>query len=163
MRNTSWDINEKPLSERYFILAQSYIECSFFIFESILSESLDNTYSNGQSGALLFGHSLELFLKGSIIHAKGRVDNTHSLEKLYNEFKKTFPGKIFEFDGEIDNFIKQDKSQPYNEFFRYPIDKDSNVWIGNFFYDFNVWTNQVNIFKNDYERLLPMIKSRYKK
>jgi len=163
MRFTSWDINEKQLSERYFILAQSYIECSIIIFESILRKSLDETYSNGHSGALLFGHSLELFLKGSIIHSKGKVDNTHSLEKLYNEFKNIFPGKKFEFNGEIDTFIKQDKQLPYNEFLRYPIDKDGNVWIGNYFYDFDIWTDQLRIFKNDYKRLLPLIKNRYKK
>lgn len=163
MRSSSWDINERPLSERYFILAQSYIECSLSIFELILRESLNRTYSNGHSGALLFGHSLELFLKGSIIHAKGKVDNTHSLEGLYNEFKKTFPGKKIEFNGGIDDFIKGDKSKPYNEFFKYPIDRNGNVWFGNYFYDFEIWSNQLRIFKNDYERLLPLIKNRCKK
>lgn len=163
MRATSWDINEKPKSERYFILAQSYIECSISIFESILQKSLEATYSNGHSGAFLFGHSLELFLKGAIIYAKGKVDNIHNLENLYNEFKKSYPGKNFEFNGEIDDFIKQDKLMPYNKFFRYPIDNEGNVWFGNYFYNFEIWNDQLRKFKNDYKRLLTLIKNRYKK
>jgi len=99
MRNTSWDINEKPLFDRYFILALSYIECSILIFESILRNSLEKTFSNGHAGALLFGHSLELFLKASIICAKGKVTPTHKLRDLYNEYIKVFPGNKFKFEG----------------------------------------------------------------
>jgi len=158
MKFTSWDINDRKLPERYFILASAYIKCSLYIFESMSNGALDSDYSNGHIGGLLFGHSLELFLKGSIIQVRDEVKNIHSLEKLFNEFKNIYPGNTYKFTGDIGAFIEQDKSIPYSEFFRYPIDKNGNVW-GNFFYDLETWKTQIEKFKNDYERLLPLVKN----
>src|SRR4051812_7912236 len=79
----------------FFRLASAYADSSHHVFQSIVDGSLAQTFSHAQSGHFLFDHSIELFLKGSILKAGKQIDNTHHLDQLYNFYRKLYPKKTF--------------------------------------------------------------------
>jgi len=123
----SWDLKKLSRAERFFHLAQGYLGCSRHLFESMLDKSLDTTFSHAQAAAFLFDHSLEIFLKGGIIQAGRTPTNSHYLGQHYNEFKKLYPGKEFDFEGSVNDVVRMDPSRPHSEYLRYPIDISGNL------------------------------------
>lgn len=154
---TSWQLDNLSLPGRFFHLAQAYLECSHYLFESLIDKSMRATFSHVQVAGFLFEHSLELFLKGAITQAGSKRTNTHDLNQLYNEFKNLYPSKKFQFKGKIEEICEKDKQRPYSEFQKYPVDKSGNLWVPSF-YDLHLWKSQLAFFKGDYERLIPVIK-----
>jgi HEPN domain-containing protein len=157
----SWDLKGLSPADRFFHLARAYLDCSGHLFRSLNDKSLKRTFSHAQSAAFLFEHSVELFLKGAIIQALKRVANTHDLEHLYNEFRNLYPGKKFNFTARIDEVVTKDQARPYAEYSRYPIDTSGKLWPGNSHFDFDIWLKQLELFKKEYERLIPLVKERY--
>lgn len=157
----SWNLRKLRRTERFFDLAQGYLDCSKHLFRSLEDEQLKKTFSHAQAAAFLFEHSLELFLKGAIIQARQSVTNTHILQQLYNEFRNLYPGKNFRFEGSIEEIVGRDASRPYPEYSRYPIDTSGNLWPENSHFEFEVWLEQLELFQKDYSNLIPLIKERY--
>jgi len=158
----SWDLEDLSPSERFFHLAQAYIDSSRHLFRSLIDHSLvPATHSHAQAAAFLFQHSIELFLKGAIIQAGKKPANTHHLEQLHNEFKKLYQGRQFEFEGKIQEAVKTDPQLPIGEYCRYPSNNSGYLWPGNHHFNLEIWLEQVEFFKKDYERLIPLVKNHY--
>lgn len=154
----SWELDGLSKADRFFNLALAYLECSHFLFKSIIDRSIKTTFSHAQSAGFLFEHSLELFLKGVITEAGRKPKNTHDLSKLYQEFKKLFPGDKSSFKGKIEEVCTKDAQRPYSEYNRYPIDRSGKLWSKPSFYDPNLWASQLNLFIEDYKSIMSRIK-----
>jgi hypothetical protein len=158
----SWDLEDLSPSERFFHLAQAYVDSSRHLFKSLIDHSLvPATYSHAQAAAFLFEHSIELFLKGAIIQAGKGPAKTHYLEQLHNEFKNLYQGKQFEFEGKIQEAVKTDPQRPIGEYCRYPLNNSGELWPGNRHFTLEIWLEQVELFQKDFERLIPLVMDRY--
>lgn len=155
---TSWELDGLSRADRFFHLAQAYLESSHYLFESMIDGSVRTTFGHAKAAGFMFEHSLELFFKGAITQAGKKPTNTHNLSQLYREFKNLYPGKGFSFIGKIEEVCEEDSQRPYSEWNRYPIDSSGNLWSKPLFYDPHLWASQLILFKEDYDRLLPLIK-----
>ncbi len=158
----SWDLEDLSRPEKFFHLAQAYIDSSLYLFKGLAEKQLPVSYSHTQAAAFLFNHSLELFLKGAISQAGKDPKTTHNLESLHAEFKKLYPDKSFEFSGKIKEVVPNDPRRPHSEFDRYPIDNAGKPWPCNTHFTIEIWAEQIALFRDDYKRLVPLIKDRYK-
>jgi hypothetical protein len=45
------------------------------------------------------------------------------------------------------------------EWTRYPVDQGGNVWRSSSFFDLELWKDQVEAFRKDFDRLIPLIEA----
>jgi len=162
MPRYSWDYEDSSDSDHWFLLADAYLDICHFTLSSMIEENIDGTFHHCKVVVSLFEHSVELFLKGAIVQAKKQVQTHHRIDEIYKQFIKLYPGKKFEFNGKIDEFVKPMPQAPVNEYARYPVMKDGQAWIGNTHIDIIIYYIEASKFKDDYTRLKPLIKERYK-
>jgi hypothetical protein len=158
----SWELEPLSPSEHFLHLSGGYLESSIHLFEALADGSLSGTFSHARAAAFLFEHSVELFLKGAILRARGRVTSTHRLDDLHNEFRNLYPGKKFHFAGSIEDIVTPNSDRPYPQFSRYPVDSTGEPWRRcSVHLDLGTWLEELSQFKEDYNRLWPLLKSRY--
>lgn len=157
----SWDYEDLSESEHWFLLAKAYLDCSQHLLAQMIKEMLDSSFFHAKVAVALFNQALELFLKGGIVQAGKDVNVSHDLQQLYNHFKNLYPGKKYEFEGDVSNAVRPSPLTPYNEFARYPVDHTGLPWQGNTHIELTTWYKQVCLFINDFERLEVLLKQRY--
>ena len=157
----SWDYEEFSQSEIWFLMAKAYLDCSVNVFSEINNGTLTKSYYHAGVGAFLFEHSIELFLKASIVQAGKEVQGHHEIELHYKQFKNLYPGKKYEFNGRIEDIATIDENRPQSEFHRYPTDNSGMLWQVNTHFDLDIWLEQLKTFERDFDRLEPAIKDRY--
>jgi HEPN domain-containing protein len=158
----SWDYEDLAESDHWFLMAQAYFDCSFHLFTEMARETFDRSYHRALVAVSLFNHSIELFLKAAIIEANKMVTSSHNLEQLYNQYRKLYPGKKYEFEGEIPSVVTPHQNTPHNEFARYPTDHAGRPWPGYTHVDIAVWYERLSVFQEDFGRLKPLLKERYR-
>jgi hypothetical protein len=58
--------------------------------------------------------------------------------------------------------VTADSDRPYPQFSRYPVDSTGEPWTGgSVHFDLGIWLEELSQFKADYNRLWPLLKSRY--
>ncbi|MEW6441157.1 MAG: hypothetical protein AB1640_09525 [bacterium] len=157
----SWDYEDCTEPEHWFLHARGYLDCSKFLFEQMAEERFDRSFHRAKAAVFLFEHALELFFKGAIAQAGGQIQPSHDLAHLYAEFRKKYPGKQFEFHGDIHCAVSKDSGVPQTAFPRYPSDRTGAPWPGHRHIDIAIWCTQVLLFSEDLARIQKYIKSRY--
>ena len=158
----SWDLEDLGIPQKYFHLAKAYLDSSITLFGAMIADSQPTTFSHAQAAALLFEQGLELFLKGALWQAGRNPGNTHDLAGLHGQFRNLYPGKRYEFTARIDEAVQEHPNQPHMEWTRYPIDQDGKVWRGNSHFILELWKDQMEAFRKDFDRLIPLIEARKK-
>ena len=157
----SWDYEDLGEADHWFLMARAYFDCSYYLLGEMLKERYDRNYHRALVAVSLFNHSIELFLKAGVIQAGKKTTSSHNLEQLYNQYKKLYPGKKFEYEAEISSIVAPHKNTPYNEFARYPTDHAGKPWPGYNHVDVAVWYDRFGAFQKDFDRLEPLMKERY--
>jgi hypothetical protein len=157
----SWDYQDLPEADQWFLMARAYLDCSVKLFCQIRDGSLKQSYYHAGVGAFLFEHSVELFLKAAIVQAGKKVQAHHEIGMHYNQFKNLYPGNKYEFEGRINDVARSDSKRPHSEFHRYPTDNSGMLWQVNSHFDLEIWSEQLSLFAKDFDRLEPLIKERY--
>ena len=151
------NIGDYTKPQLFFRLATAYADSSHQIVRSMLAGDLPQTFAHAQTTHFLFGHAVELFLKGAILKSTGQIKKTHDLQPLYDSYRKRYPKKAFEFTGRILETVKQNPQSPHSEFPRYPVDRKGNVWQGYNAYALEAWLAETERLRQDLERLIPEI------
>jgi hypothetical protein len=151
------NIGDYSISQLFFRLAIAYADTSHHSVQSMLVGSLPRTFAHAQTMHFLFGHAVELFLKGAIFKSTGKIEITHDLESLYHRYRNLYPKKMFELSGRILETVKKNPDSPHSEFPRFPIDTLGNVWRGYNAYTLEKWVTEIEHFRHDLERLIPKI------
>jgi hypothetical protein len=155
---TSWELGKLNRADLFVHFARAYLDCSHYLFTSMIEGSIKPTFSHARAAGFLFEHSLELFFKGAIIQAGKKPTITHDLSQLYREFKNLYPGKKFSFKAKVEEVCSEDTQRPYSEYSRYPVDSAGNLWSKPSFYDLHFMASQLILFKNDYVSIMSQIK-----
>jgi HEPN domain-containing protein len=129
----------------------------------MINDESESSFHHAKVVVALFDHALELFLKGAIIQANKPIGNTHHLQELYNQFRNLYSGKIFEFEGDITNAVRNATITPYNQYARYPTDLGGKTSQMHTHIELVTWYRQIRRFARDLERLEPLLKQRYPK
>ncbi len=158
----SWDLEDLSIQQKYFHLAKAYLDSSITLFGMMITDSQLATFSHAQAAAHLFEQGLELFLKGALRQAGRNPGNTHDLAGLHRQFRNLYPGKRYEFTGRINEAVQEHPNQPHMEWTRYPIDQNGKAWRGNSFFNLDLWKDQTEAFRKDFDRLIPLIEARKK-
>jgi HEPN domain-containing protein len=158
----SWDLEDLGIPQKYFHMAKAYLDSSKTLFCAMIADSQPATFSHAQAATLLFEHGLELFLKGTLWQAGRNPGNTHDLAGLRRQFRNLYPGKKYEFTAQIDEAVKEHPNQPHMEWTRYPIDQNGKVWRGSSHFTLELWKDQMEAFRKDFDRLIPLIEARKK-
>jgi HEPN domain-containing protein len=127
----------------------------------MVNERYVRDYHRALVAVSLFNHSVELFLKAGVIQAGKSITSSHDLEQLYNQYKKLYPGKKYEFEARISEIVAPHKNMPHNEFARYPTDHVGQPWPGYTHIDIAIWYDRLGVFQKDFDRLEPLMKARY--
>lgn len=151
-----------PEPERWFRLANAYLDSSLHVFRSIVSGGLARDYYHAAVGGFLFEHSLELFLKAAILQAGSTVQGDHDLQRHYQQFQNLYPGKRFAFEGAIQDAAETDAARPKRKFHRYPGPKPNEAWGVSTHFTTEIWIAELERFQKDYARLQPLCKERYR-
>ncbi len=160
----SADYKRLSAAEQWFTLATAYIDSSIKLFEAMREGSVHLDFPHAQVSAYLFIQSLELFLKAGIGISGNKVPGIHNNKQLYNQFKNLYPGKKYDFIGDIAGATIERPDCPESEFLRYPVDKSGAPWIPELdFVNFSTWCEQTRLFREDYHRLFPLLKARWTK
>lgn len=157
----SWDYEDLGEAAHWFLMAHAYFDCSFYLFTEMARETFDRNYHRALVAVSIFNHSVELFLKAAIVQADKKITPSHNLEQLYNQYKKRYPGKKYEFEAEISSVVYLHQNTPHNEFARYPTDHAGQPWPGYAQVDIVIWYERLSVFQNDFDRLEPLLKERY--
>jgi len=157
----SWDYEDLSEADRWFLMARAYFDCSYYLFSQMVQEKFDRNYHRALAAVSLFDHSVELFLKAAVVQAGKTIVPSHNLQQLYSQYSKLFPGKKFQFQGEIKSIVTPKSNTPHNEFARYPIDHTGRPWSGNTHIDLAIWYVRLAEFEKDFDRLEPLVKERY--
>jgi HEPN domain-containing protein len=157
----SWDYEDLGEADHWFLMAHAYFDCGFYLFTEMAKETFDRNYHRALVAVSIFNHSVELFLKAAIAQAGKTITSCHNLEQLYNQYKKLYPGKKYEFEAEISSVVRPHQNTPYNEFARYPTDHAGQPWPGYTHVDVAVWYERLSVFQKDFDRLEPLLKERY--
>jgi hypothetical protein len=158
----SWDYKELSLPEHFFIESRAYVECSYEIFKK-MQRGNNATYHRAKVAAFNFAHGLELFLKGANYQAIGENKPIHKLKQIYEEYKKNYPEKEYEFKSDIKGFVENKIGQPYHQYFKYPINQNGKKWEGNTHFNIKIWKDAIKKYLEEIEMLESKIKSKYKK
>ncbi len=159
----SWDYRRTTPADEWFRMAHAYIDASELTFASMVSGALPATYHHAKAGAFLFDQSLEHFLKAGLVLAGDKVTRTHHLPALFGRFQKLYQGSVFYWTGSIQYATNEIKSQPGSQFLRYPADASGQEWSGNTHFDLDIWHGEIKLFRADYRRLEPEMRSRFPK
>ncbi|MBI2882984.1 MAG: hypothetical protein HYY11_03605 [Candidatus Methylomirabilis oxyfera] len=158
----SWDYDHLSLSEHWFRMACAYLDCSHHLLEAMIEERLASSFHHAKVAVAIFEHAVELFLKGAIAHADQSVPVHHKSTELLSQYRKLYPGKEFGFSGEIDQAVSQTEATPRNQYARYPQDLGGRPWPGHTHIDLSLWYRQVRCFKEDFDRLWPLIRVKHR-
>ncbi len=83
-------------------------------------------------------------------------------QNVHKQYVNLYPGAKYEFTGKIEEFVRPMPQAPVNEYARYPAMKDGQAWSGNTHIDIVIYYIEASKFMNDYLRLKPLIKERYR-
>lgn len=141
----SSEFDNVPIPNRYFCLARAYIDASRVLCASLIAEEFAFQYSSARVIMHLYRHSIELFLKGAILHKSGKNSLSHHLlPDLVADYKALFPGSEYAFDipfgtenpsedgaeaiwhVPIEQFDQYHKT--LDQRYRYPTDKKGNLF-----------------------------------
>jgi len=131
---------------RYFALAQAYIRGAILLCQTLVDGVMEPTFPNACVALWLSFHSTELFYKGSLFAAKGRVPRPrkplrgHNIVFFEQEFREQFPQDRFPFsppasmtlmgngwkEEEINEFLRD--ANTFHEVYRYPTDIHGKVF-----------------------------------
>lgn len=148
------NIGDHTKPQLFFRLATAYADSSHQIVRSMLDGDLPQTFAHAQTTHFLFGHAVELFLKGAILKVTGAIEKTHDLQPLYGRYRNLYPKKVFEFTIRITETVKPNRQSPHSEFPRYPVDADGNAWEGYNAYTLETWLTKTEHLRQDLERLI---------
>jgi hypothetical protein len=141
-----WETAHLDEATKWFLLSRAYLDSSIRLCNSIISRDLPHTFQHGQVVMGLCFHSVELFYKGVLQRATGKVPATHDLAILESEVWKSAPGvsnlftcPFFSEDAPVDNTQRREarldalratSRGSLDQIFRYHVDRDGNPWPG---------------------------------
>ena len=157
----SWDYEDLGEADQWFLMARAYFDSSYYLLAEMIRGRYDRNYHRALVAVSLFNHSVELFLKAGVIQAGKIIASSHNLGQLYNQYKKLYPGKMYEFEAEISSVVALHKNTPHNEFARYPRNHKGQPWPGYSHVDIAIWYDHLTVFQKDFNRLEPLMKERY--
>ena len=161
MPRYSWDYEDLTEAEHWFRMAHANLGASRHLLSEMIEERFEGKFHQAKVAVALFDHSVELFLKAAILQAAQTAGKTHGLQELYNRFRKLYPGKKFEFEGDINSAVRETPITPHNQYARYPTDVSGQPWLGHTHIDIVIWYREVCRFTADFRRLEPLLKTRY--
>ena len=157
----AWDYFGLPESDHWFLLAKAFLDCTRHLFKGMKEEKFDRNYHRAKASAFLLIQALELFFKGSVVHAKASLQTHHKLNDLFNQFKNLYPSKDFSFCARVDDIIQQENTLLASEYTRYPADRKGKLWLKSDHFDIPTWSDEADLLADDFQRLEKLIKKKY--
>ena len=156
-----WDYENLAGADHWFRMARAYVDCSLHLFAGMEDGLLKRDIFHARAAAYLLEHSIELFLKAGILQAGEDVDPHHKLRRHYDRFRTLYPGETYSFQGRIEELVRETPRHPYLEFTRYPADRSGQLFGDPVHFSLPIWREQVQQFRDDFERLEPLLKQLY--
>ena len=157
----SWDYEHLAEPDHWFLIARAYLDCSHHLLAEMVRERLEDSFHHAKVAIASFEHAIELFLKGAIAQAGEPVPTHHRAPDLLMAYRRLYPGATFTFTGKIDEATSETAGTLRAQYARYPRDKHGQPWSGHTHIDLSIWYQELSPFKADFERLVPLLKSRY--
>lgn len=122
-------------------LGSAYAEAAKILARSMINDDFGQQHSNVRVIMHLCRHALELFFKGAIGFATGRIPRkTHRLATLFDKYKSIytepeyhfnfpFPDQVFLVDDFFPETVEQ-FHRTHDQRFRYPADSKGDVFDG---------------------------------
>jgi len=155
---TTQDIDENSQAEHFVNHALAYLESAIFLLDNIEQKKFSESFYHAQVTAFLFQHSLELFLKGALLFHSPNYAKNHEPNGLYEDYKKIYCDKQYDFNSQIELAVKNDPHRPYSIYARYPFDKKDNYLWENFSLNVQRRLEFLNGVLSDFKRIINQIK-----
>lgn len=152
------DDEELTVPGQWFAQSRAYLDASLELLGGFQSGRLEPSwYRLNVVGFALF-HSVELLLKGALEASGQRPRTIHRFSALYGAYKTAFPGNESDFTFRIVDLVNADPARPWEHFFKYPVSAAGDPWP--FAHQtVEVWLEQSELLRQDFERLLPLFRA----
>lgn len=161
----SWEVQELPLSEQFFVYSRAYLDGARAITCDLVKSGAATDFVGGAPAVYLARHALELFLKGALLLANREMGGIHSLEKLSQAFKSAYPDYEWEIPfrtqivgttgEEAERALREhEKIQPGDQFPRYPANRDFQPWPSVAAFNGAHFAVDIHRLQADFERFL---------
>lgn len=119
--------------------ARAYLVAALDSCGRMVAIESQRTWPHGSVAYLLAAHSVELFLKGLILHREPAFrPNSHDIDKLIEKFTSLYPEKDFQVDFPFKTIFlgplepaeqpQTGKLTPLSVLYRYPVNQEKTPW-----------------------------------
>ena len=129
--------------EKMLWLAYAFADTASVVMRAMIEDDSHGNCGQGLVVSYLCRHALELYFKGAIGIATGKMKrNDHRLDKLYSEYKALYSdkGAFYFFDFLVEEWVLNGedwfpkdlskRQQNHDQSFRYPADKNGISFFG---------------------------------
>jgi hypothetical protein len=159
----TWESREKDLPEKFYAFSDAYLDSAERLCKVLKRSTRKATYERGAVVLYLAFHSVELFLKGSILSKCPDEKLSHNLENYFKRYNNLYPGKRFRFDlpfkteytGFEPHEVEKIKKElpPQDQIHKYPTDRDGNEWRDPFAFEPISFLKVIEQLKSDFKRI----------
>jgi len=159
----SWQMSSMTIPQQFAAFADAYLDSASRLCKVLKRSTRKATYERGAVVLYLTFHSIELFLKATVLQKSPDEQLSHKIEHYEKRYRKLYPGKeyIFEipFKTEYLGFeppeiaTLQLSEPPQDQVHRYPTDKNRKKWDGIFAFDPVAFLPVIEQLQNDFARI----------
>lgn len=136
---TNWHMDHLSTQQQFIEYAYAYLKAGLDVCRRMTQVEPDRTWPNGTVANMLAVQSVELFLKGMIIHRNASFPiKTHDIDKLTAEFKRLYPEEAFQVgipyelirlgEGNAEKETPKNGRTAPSILFRYPVNDNLTPW-----------------------------------
>ncbi|MGE4438960.1 hypothetical protein [Achromobacter sp.] len=142
-KNIDYEIPGDTEPQKMLWLAAAFAGSAAMIVRSLLENSDYSERAQGRVVAYLCRHATELYLKGAIGIATGKVNRSnHNIHNLYSEYESIYQGKgdFFFFEFPVEKWVTSNEDlfpetlvffrKSHDQRFRYPADSRGTEFVG---------------------------------
>lgn len=133
-----WELYNKKTPEKFYDYSEAYLDSAKRLCQVLIRSTNKASFVRGSVVQYLTFHSIELFLKGSIIAKSPTEKLSHDLDFYYKRYNKLYPAKKYRidfpfrtnFEGLNPEQIEEARKQipPQDQAHKYPTDKNGKEW-----------------------------------
>ena len=151
------------MPEKFSDFSDAYLDSAERLCKALVRSTRKASYERGAVVLYLTFHSVELFLKATVLHKSPQEKLNHNIDHYEKRYKNLYPGKKYKltvpfktkYCGHEPPEIEQNiyTPSPQDQVHRYPSDKDGKEWAGVHAFYPTPFLNDIQELKSDFQRV----------
>ena len=162
----SWELEGIDEPRQLLEFAKAYLSASKLLCQKIEENLNSAKYADTCVVTFTAYHAVELFLKGMILNKDSSAKLHHDVEKLAKHYRSIYPEEKYFWNvpfriellgdnSEAEEMLRKMKKEfPQDQVYRYPVNKNGEMWFGAFAFEPSSFMKRVILpLEHDFRRL----------